>query len=103
VADWVVASGRFTLNQLPSGSKSLIRHFSRGFEPDSPAFEGLALREVLAAGPVLAGSLAYLDAEVAAHVDGGDHRIVVGRVIAGAVFDRDHEPFVHIRQNGMHY
>src|SRR6266446_4493075 len=37
VGDWVAASGRFTLNQLPAGSKALIRHFGRGFAPEAPA------------------------------------------------------------------
>ena len=75
VADWVAGSGRFTLNQLAAGSKRLIRHFGRGFEPDAPAFEGVALRDDAApSGPVLAGALAYLDAEVAGELDGGDHR-----------------------------
>jgi flavin reductase (DIM6/NTAB) family NADH-FMN oxidoreductase RutF len=103
VADWVVASGRFTLNQLPAGSKALIRHFGRGFEPGAAAFEGLALRDVPASAPVLAGALAYLDAEVVGALEPGDHQVIVGRVVAGAVFDHEAEPFVHVRQNGMHY
>src|SRR5262249_31778753 len=65
VAAWVAASRRFTLNQLAVGSKTLMRHFGRGFDPDAPAFEGVGLRrEQGAAGPVLADALAYLDAEV---------------------------------------
>src|SRR3954464_11070823 len=31
VADWIAEAGRFTLNQLATGSRSLIRHFGRGF------------------------------------------------------------------------
>src|SRR3954464_13286509 len=37
--DWIVASGKFALNQLPTGSKALIRHFGRGFTADASAFE----------------------------------------------------------------
>src|SRR5437763_1820902 len=43
VADLIDATGRFTLSQLAKGSKSLIRHFGRGFAPDAAAFEGLDL------------------------------------------------------------
>jgi flavin reductase (DIM6/NTAB) family NADH-FMN oxidoreductase RutF len=103
VGDWVAASGRFTLNQLPVGSKALIRHFGRGFAPEAPAFDGLTLRDEPAAGPVLAGALAYLDAEVAGEIQAGDHRIILGRVVGGAVLEPDAEPMVHVRQNGMHY
>jgi flavin reductase (DIM6/NTAB) family NADH-FMN oxidoreductase RutF len=103
VADWVAASGRFALSQLAVGSKALIRHFGRGFEPDAPAFEGVALRHDARGGPVLAGALAYLDAEVAGELGEGDHRIFVARVIDGALLQPDAEPFLHVRANGFHY
>ena len=103
VADWVAASGRFALSQLAVGSKSLIRHFGRGFEPDAPAFEGVGLRHDARGGPVLAGALAYLDAEVAGELVAGDHRIFVARIIGGALLQPDAEPLVHVRANGFHY
>jgi flavin reductase (DIM6/NTAB) family NADH-FMN oxidoreductase RutF len=103
VAEWIAASGRFTLNQLPVGSKALIRHFGRGFSEEAPAFEGLALRDVPASAPVLEGALGYVDAEVAGVLNVGDHQIIAGRIIAGALLDPEAEPFVHIRQNGLHY
>jgi flavin reductase (DIM6/NTAB) family NADH-FMN oxidoreductase RutF len=103
VADWIAASGKFTLNQLAKGSKALIRHFGRGFAPDAPAFEGLALREGAQGGPILAAALAFLDAEVATEVVVGDHRIFLARVAAGEMLDHDAEPFLHVRANGFHY
>src|SRR3954447_12548724 len=83
VADWVAESSRFTLSQLALGSKALIRHFGRGFEPDAPAFEGVELRHDARGGPVLAGAMAFLDAEVAGELAAGDHRIFVARVRDG--------------------
>jgi flavin reductase (DIM6/NTAB) family NADH-FMN oxidoreductase RutF len=103
VADWVAESGRFTLSQLAVGSKALIRHFGRGFEPDAPAFEGVALRHDARGGPVLAGAMAFLDAEVAGELAAGDHRIFVARVRDGAVLKPDAEPLLHVRANGFHY
>jgi flavin reductase (DIM6/NTAB) family NADH-FMN oxidoreductase RutF len=103
VADWIAASGQFTLNQLAVGSKALIRHFGRGFAADAPAFEGLSLRDDAQGGPVLAAAMAYLDAEVDAQVVEGDHRIFLARIVAGDVLDSDAEPFLHVRANGFHY
>jgi len=103
IADWIRASGRFTLNQLATGSKALIRHFSRGFEPDSPAFEGIPLRHDAKGGPVLAAALAFLDVELVAQLVEGDHQIFLGRIGAGNVLHPDAEPFVHVRSNGFHY
>jgi flavin reductase (DIM6/NTAB) family NADH-FMN oxidoreductase RutF len=103
VADWVAETGRFTLNQLPQGSKPLIRHFGRGFAPGVDAFEGLALRDEAQGGPVLAGAMAYLDLEVAGEIASGDHRVFLARAIAGAVFPEGGEPLVHVRGSGLHY
>ncbi|GAC1466396.1 MAG: hypothetical protein NVSMB9_06900 [Isosphaeraceae bacterium] len=103
VADWVAGSGRFTLNQLPVGSKALIRHFGRGFDPEVPAFEGIALRPGFLHGPVLAGAIAFLDATVAGELHAGDHRIFLARVVTGSLLDSQAEPLLHVRQNGLHY
>jgi len=103
VADWVAQTGRFALSQLAVGSKSLIRHFGRGFEPDADAFEGVELRGDARGGPVLATALAYLDAEVAGELTAGDHRIFVARIVTGALLQSDAEPLLHVRANGFHY
>jgi flavin reductase (DIM6/NTAB) family NADH-FMN oxidoreductase RutF len=103
VADWVAESGRFALSQLAVGSKALIRHFGRGFERDAPAFEGIELRDDAKGGPVLAGAMAFLDAEVAGELATGDHRIFVAKVTDGALLRPDAEPLVHVRANGFHY
>ena len=103
VADWIATTGRFTLNQLAVGGKALIRHFSRGFEPDGQAFEGLELLDRSLGGPVLASALAFLDLELAGRLVAGDHLILLGRVVAGEVLAPDAEPFTHVRANGFHY
>jgi flavin reductase (DIM6/NTAB) family NADH-FMN oxidoreductase RutF len=100
---WVADSGRFALSQLAAGQKHLIRHFARGFGPDDDPFVGIATRDDARGGPVLAEALAYLDLEVAGLLDGGDHRIVLARVVGGGVFAPEAEPMVHVRRNGFHY
>jgi flavin reductase (DIM6/NTAB) family NADH-FMN oxidoreductase RutF len=105
VGDWITESGRFTLNQLAAGSKPMIRHFGRGFEPNSLAFEGLELLgdETARGGPVLAGAIAFLDTEVAGELAVGDHRVFLARVVGGGPIGSAEEPLVHIRHNGFHY
>ena len=103
VTEWVAQTGRFTLNQLAQGQKSLIRHFARGFEPAEDAFAGIALRRTEAGGVALENALAFLDAEVLGGADSGDHRIFVGRVVGGSVLRPEGEPAVHLRRTGFHY
>ena len=102
-AAWLAEFRRFVVNQIPTGHKPLIRHFARRFEPGEAAFEGLDLVPLSAGGPVLAEALAYLDLEVVQHMDSGDHRIFLGRVIDGAVFHPDADPMIHVRRDGCHY
>lgn len=104
VGDWVARSGRFALNQLAEGDKSLIRHFGRGFNPEDAAFEGLEMGPTAGGGPTLAAALSYLDLEVRGEVGGGDHRVFLAEVIAGAnLAEGDAAPTVHLRRNGRRY
>lgn len=103
LVEWLDANGRFVLNQVRAGQKGLLRHFARGFEPDADAFAGLGLRDDAPGGPVLADALSFLDAEVAGHLDSGDHRIYLARINAGALLGPAAEPMVHVRHSGLHY
>jgi flavin reductase (DIM6/NTAB) family NADH-FMN oxidoreductase RutF len=85
VADWVRSSGRFVLNQVPAGNKSLLRHFAKGFAPAEPAFKGVEVMREELAGPVLAEALGYLEIEHVDEVAGGDHVIILGRIVGGGL------------------
>ncbi len=104
VGDWARAAGRFVLNQVPAGNKGLLRHFGKGFDPDEPAFEGVAVRrDDHPAGPILAEALGYLVVEAAGEVSGGDHDVLLGRVVEGGLIVADAHPMVHVRRTGLHY
>lgn len=48
--------------------------------------------------PIIAGSIAYIDCEIEAIHDGGDHHIVVGRVIELEVLESK-EPLLFFQGN----
>lgn len=102
VLDWLADGTSFVLNVLPEGSKTLIGHFGRGFEADQPAFEGLKVTRERGSAPVLLAAHAYLICRVVSRVDAGDHVLVIGRVLAGAVLNPGY-PTVHVRKNGLKY
>ena len=104
VGDWIAEAGRFALNVIPSGDKRFLKHFARGFSPDSPAFDGIELLDRARGGPVLAGAMAFLDVDLVGRHDGqGDHIVYLGRVVDGEVLDPDRRPMVHVRRSGDHY
>jgi flavin reductase (DIM6/NTAB) family NADH-FMN oxidoreductase RutF len=102
VLDWLKDGAVFAVNILGEGQKSLLAHFGKGFARGEPAFEGLEVRRLGEAAPMLLAAQAYLDCRVAGRFDTGDHVLVLGRVIGGEVF-HDGRPATHVRKSGAHY
>ena len=91
----------FTLNILAAGQTDLLKHFGKGFEPGESAFAGLDV-ERTAGGVVLRAALAHLDCRVAGRCDGGDHELLIGRVVGGRLHGEG-KPYLHVRKSGLRY
>jgi flavin reductase (DIM6/NTAB) family NADH-FMN oxidoreductase RutF len=102
VADWLTAGEPFVLNVVGEAQKHFLKHFGRGFEPGEPAFNDVPIREAANGVPILAEALGHLECEPAGHIDSGDHRIFLARVVAGNMAN-DEKPMVHIRKTGATY
>lgn len=102
VVDRVRDCGRFSVSVLHDASVVLLSHFAKGFEPDQPAFEGIAT-EVGANGIVhLAEAHAHVSCEVIGEADWSDHIVFCGRVLGSARIDES-APLTHVRKDGMSY
>ena len=78
--------GRFCVNVLAEGQDAVSQNFARS-APDK--FAGVPWTPSEHGSPVLAGVVAWIDGELWAEYDGGDHTIVVARVLdLGAHADR---------------
>lgn len=102
VCDWLSGGQPFVLNMVGDGQKQFLKHFAKGFEPGHPAFEGIATSKCRTGVPMLSDAIGYLECEPAGHVDSGDHRIFLARVVRGAL-EGDGGPMVHIRKSGTRY
>ncbi len=82
--DLIVAASEFVVNILESGQEELSRRFADHHED---RFAGIGYH----AGPegqiLLDGALAHIECERFAMYPGGDHTIIVGRVIGGDTHD----------------
>ena len=101
VAEWLAEGQPFVLNLVGEGQGMFLKHFGKGFEPDAPAFEGVAVKHCCRGVPILTEAIGHLECEPAGHVDSGDHRIFLARVVRGEYSDGN--PMVHIRKSGAHY
>jgi len=103
VCDWLSEGQPFVLNLLGESHSNLLKHFGKGFEPGTNAFEGLAITRCARGVPILADAIGYLECEPTAHVDSGDHRIFLAKVARGKLHDADAKPMIHIRKSGANY
>ena len=103
VCDWLTAGQPFVLNLVGEAQTNLLKHFGKGFEPGAPAFEGLAITHCARGVPILNDALGHLECEPVRHVDSGDHRIFLAKVVRGKLLDADAKPMVHIRKSGANY
>jgi 3-hydroxy-9,10-secoandrosta-1,3,5(10)-triene-9,17-dione monooxygenase reductase component len=86
-------TGRFCANVLSEDQEAL----SRGFAVSGgDKFAGVAWHESANGSPILDGCLAWIDCDIDTEHDGGDHTIVVGRVLELDV-ERDGRPLLFFR------
>ncbi len=102
VADWLRAGLPFVLNVVPEGQRKTLRHFSRGFAPGEPAFEGIDVARTPQGLVVLGGAVGHLECEPAGCIDSADHHVFLARVTGGRLASED-RPMVHVRKNGLRY
>ena len=86
------ASG-FAVNILPDDQQSIAELFAAHGELDQP-MGGVPYRISPSGSPILEPALAWLDCSVHERFEGGDHTIVIGRVIDLAVEQRDASPLL---------
>ncbi len=82
--DALAASPGFALSILGEGQEALSRRFS-GARTDR--FAGVAHRPSPGGHPILDGALAWIECAHYAAVPGGDHTILLGRVVRGEAGD----------------
>src|SRR5579862_2937488 len=99
---WLSDGATFTLNILDDSQTDMIGHFGRGFALTEPAFTDLPVERPDGAAPVLTEALAYLVCRVAGRLSAGDHDLLIGQVVGGAMLS-DGQPMIHVRKNGSHY
>jgi flavin reductase (DIM6/NTAB) family NADH-FMN oxidoreductase RutF len=103
VCDWLSEGQPFVLNLVGEGQKEFLKHFGKGFEPAEPAFEGLEIMHCARGVPILKDAIGHLECEPGGHVDSGDHRVFLAKVVRGKMNKLDAKPMVHLRTSGARY
>lgn len=92
--DLFAAGECFAVSILAEDQLTLSERFAQPFDD---RFEGVAVECLETGAPVLPDALAVADCWLHAVHDGGDHSILVGRVVAVSVREDDTAPLLHYR------
>ncbi|MEO5509213.1 MAG: flavin reductase family protein [Longimicrobiales bacterium] len=91
--DCILETRSFAICVLDNTAERIARRFAT--DDIAEKFEGVAFHEEVTGAPVLDDALAWVDCELHAQFDGGDHSIFVGRVLRGDA--REGEPLIYYR------
>ena len=95
---------RFALNVLAAGRETgPMRQFLQAFPPGADRFAGLELEASPEGQPILPEAVAWLEAQVTARMECGDHWILYAQVSHGGVLDPAGTTAVHQRRSGANY
>lgn len=91
---WIQGAGYYAVNVLEEGrGETLARRFAT--DGGEEKFRGTAWRPERTGAPVLDEALAWMDCRVTAALDGGDHTIFIGEVLAADA--REGTPLLYYR------
>lgn len=80
---YVRESGRFAVSVLGCDQQDVSRYFaSQGRDPSAGGFSEIEAQVAVTGAPIIAGCLSFFDCEVHEFLPGGDHTIMVGRVVS---------------------
>jgi flavin reductase (DIM6/NTAB) family NADH-FMN oxidoreductase RutF len=93
--DAIRSHGAFAINVLAEGQERLSANFAR--RGAAASWDGVGHRIGRIGNPHLSGALARLDCRLERCLDGGDHEIVIGRLLSLERSGRDLRPLLHYR------
>jgi flavin reductase (DIM6/NTAB) family NADH-FMN oxidoreductase RutF len=98
LAHMITDSKLFAVSVLATGQEHIANYFSMHGRDPSPAFqEHVETREWHTGAPIVHGAIAHLDCTLEGAVAGGDHTIMIGRVV-GAASNASATPLLYFRR-----
>lgn len=97
----LIAGGSFTVNVLKQGQLELARRFGKFSGRAVDRLSSVRWRPGRGGAPILHEALAFFDCDVIAELPAGDHRLILGRVVAGAIQDAAATPMQYADTGDM--
>jgi flavin reductase (DIM6/NTAB) family NADH-FMN oxidoreductase RutF len=100
----LIKSGKvFSVNVVGEHDKTYLRHFWKGYDPNSNPFNELNHTIAPNGGVVLLQAKSTMECKLVDSLKPGDHEVVIAKVISSAVMEEGTRPMVHVRKTGTDY
>ena len=93
--EMIAESGVFAVNILSDDQEFLSERFAARAPIVNEQFEGVPYEVAVTGSPILPQSIAWYDCRVEATHDGGDHEVIIGRVVAIGLGDERRQPLLY--------
>jgi flavin reductase (DIM6/NTAB) family NADH-FMN oxidoreductase RutF len=100
--DFLKSTKNFAVSVLRGGQQRLAGHFARQSMAGEDKLDAVPTREGVTGAAILTDALSYLDCEVVALHEAGDHVIVVGQVVDCGILNEG-EPLSTAASAGLRY
>ena len=98
LAAMIPQSKVFAVSILADDQEAVSNAFSKsGREPGATLGEDVPTLDWHTGSPIVTGAVAHLDCHLESAIQGGDHTIMIGKVV-GAAFDASKEPLIYFRR-----
>lgn len=94
-------SGGFAINVLRQGQLELARRFGTRSGRDQDKLAGVSWHPGRTGAPILGDAAAYFDCTVSEIMRGGDHELVLGRVVDGRILAPGAAPMTYAETGDM--
>ncbi|MES2527660.1 MAG: flavin reductase family protein [Bdellovibrionota bacterium] len=100
----LIKSGKtFTVNVVGDHDKTYLKHFWKGYDPNSNPFQDIKHAIGPNGGVTLLQAKSAIECQLVESVKPGDHEIVIAKVLSSTLMAEEAKPMVHIRKTGMDY
>lgn len=101
--DLIKAGKTFVINVVGDHEKNYLKHFWKGYDPNSNPFSEIPYEITAQDGVVLTQAKSAIECVLVNFATPGDHDVVFAEVKASYIMSEEAKPQVHIRKSGANY
>lgn len=101
--DLIKAGKTFSINIIGDHDKSYLKHFWKGYDPNSNPFTEIPTAIGPNGGLQITLAKSSIECRVVSSTKPGDHEVLIAEVLSSTIFAEEAKPLTHVRKSGKDY